>query len=154
MKSRVRRYPALLFQPPRQSTTLSPLAAEPRSMCSSSAKLAALIHPDNPLEGLASIKAHGELTKESIEEIDSQIRELFASIRKLRARRNALVHIAKLPHEILGNILLLAPNQLISEDPRNREWRALAQICHSFRSLTLNMPRFWAHTDVVSHRKK
>ena len=90
--------------------------------------------------------------------IDDEIDSLEESTRALRARRNELASISRLPPETLGSIfffLSLSKWRDAAEDlargkiPGVMEWVCVTHVCRRWRETALNHPRFWSRINLT-----
>jgi F-box-like len=88
-----------------------------------------------------------------IRSIDNDIESLKASMRALQSRRNSLASISRLPPEAMANIFsfLSSPGRPTLPSPTAKHdrlgWLRVAHVCHLWREIALNQPRFWSHID-------
>ena len=82
--------------------------------------------------------------------IDKKLRKLEESARTLKLRRNALVPISRLPPEVLEPIFsfLFLPDKherpTTGGKPDSLAWLRVSHVCHRWREIALNQPRFWS----------
>src|SRR5712672_3754795 len=82
--------------------------------------------------------------------IDKNLGKLEKSALALRLRRNALVPISRLPPEVLEIILSFLCLPDIFELPMTGgkldylAWLRVSHVCHRWREIALNQPRFWS----------
>jgi hypothetical protein len=88
-----------------------------------------------------SATPRGHLPQTVIDEIKS----LEESTRALRSRRNALAPISRLPPEILATIFTLLSASAWDERSVRLEWLGVTHVCHRWREIALNYPRFWSY---------
>lgn len=77
---------------------------------------------------------------------EEQIAYHVTSAAHLRARLNALLPIARLPPEILGEIFsfyLLATKAIDSWSSQDYRWLVVTHVCHHWREVALNTPGLW-----------
>ncbi|KAH9976257.1 hypothetical protein BGW80DRAFT_1151912, partial [Lactifluus volemus] len=85
--------------------------------------------------------------------IDNDIESLKVSILALKSRRNSLAFISRLPPEAMATIFSFVSSPggpiLSSPDPKPDRlgWLRVAHVCHLWREIALNQPRFWSHID-------
>ena len=86
--------------------------------------------------------------------IDAEIKSLEESIRVLRLHRNALAPISSLPAEVITTIFSILRIPISSspltpltpcEKPDHLPWLRITHVCHHWREIALNQPRFWSH---------
>ena len=88
--------------------------------------------------------------------IDDELKSLEKFARTLKRRRNALAPISRLPPETTAIIfsLLHLPGdyaQILTGDGRcSLAWLRVAHVCHRWREIALNQPRFWSHIDFTA----
>jgi hypothetical protein len=85
--------------------------------------------------------------------IDAEIKSLEDSIRALKHRRNALAPISSLPTEVIAaifSILRLFDAPLACGGRDHLAWLRVAHVCHQWREIALNTPRFWSHIDFTN----
>jgi F-box-like len=82
--------------------------------------------------------------------INKKLRKLETSARVLKLRRNALVPISHLAPEVLEIIFsfLFLPEKFepsMTGGKRDRlAWLRVSHVCHRWREIALNQPRFWS----------
>jgi hypothetical protein len=85
--------------------------------------------------------------------IDDELKSLEKSARALKLRRNALAPIACLPPETIAIIFsfLSLPRDyvrmLTGYEEDSLAWLRVSHVCHRWREIALNHPRFWSHVD-------
>ena len=85
--------------------------------------------------------------------IDDELNSLEKSARALELRRNALAPISCLPPETLAAIFsfLSLPRDHVrirtGDEEDNLAWLRVTHVCHRWREIALNQPRFWSHID-------
>jgi F-box-like len=85
--------------------------------------------------------------------VDDDIESLEVSIRALKSRRNSLASISRLPPEVMAIIFsfVSSPGGTIlpfpDAKPDRLGWLRVAHVCHLWREIALNQPRFWSHVD-------
>jgi F-box-like len=85
--------------------------------------------------------------------LDNDIESLEVSIRALKSRRNSLAPISRLPPETMATIFsfVSSPGIPILPSPNAKPdrlvWLRVAHVCHLWREIALNQPRFWSHID-------
>lgn len=76
--------------------------------------------------------------------LDEEIADLTArmqqAIRMLKARRNELAPVSKLPDEVLQHIFLIFRDST-DLDPKN--WQQGTQICQYWRHVAVELPLLW-----------
>jgi hypothetical protein len=89
-----------------------------------------------------------------MEDIDRRIAVLEGQIIELKAQRNALTPVCRLPAETLAHILSYVQHGGHDHDPL-RPWRTYSCtwartmcVCRRFRTVALDTPRLWAYVDV------
>jgi F-box-like len=97
-----------------------------------------------------------ESTTRLLQAIDDDIKSLEASVRDLKSRRNSLVSISRLPPEAIATVFsfLSLPGGPVLPSPNAKPdrlgWLRVAHVCHLWREIALNQPRFWSHIDFNS----
>ncbi len=87
--------------------------------------------------------------------IDAEIKSLEESILALR-RRNALVPVSSLPPEVIAVIFSFlrvpveSPLLTLGKMPGLLAWLHVAHVCHRWREIALDQPRFWSHVDLTT----
>ena len=76
--------------------------------------------------------------------IDAEINSLEQSIRVLKARRNALAPISRLPPESLAAIFSFLP-----PSANDLKWICVSHVCRQWREAALNHPRLWSHINLT-----
>ncbi|KAH9987712.1 hypothetical protein BJV77DRAFT_772829 [Russula vinacea] len=76
--------------------------------------------------------------------MDDEINSLQESLLALKARRNALSPISRLPPEILATIFSLLPPSAWVTKAGNLARICVAHVCRRWRETTLNHPRLWS----------
>ncbi|KAF8492733.1 hypothetical protein F5888DRAFT_1726917 [Russula emetica] len=88
--------------------------------------------------------------------IDDELESLEKTTRTLKLRRNALAPISRLPPETIAIIFsfLSLPREyvrLLTGDKQNiLAWLRVSHVCHRWREIALNQPRFWSHIDFTT----
>ncbi|KAH9988907.1 hypothetical protein BJV77DRAFT_1019111 [Russula vinacea] len=88
--------------------------------------------------------------------IDDELESLEKTARALKLRRNALAPISRLPPETIAIIFsfLSLPREyvrLITGDKQdNLAWLRVSHVCHRWREIALNHPRFWSRVDFTT----
>ena len=88
--------------------------------------------------------------------IDDELESLEKSARTLKLRRNALAPISRLPPETIAIVFsfLSLPREyvrLFSGDKQdNLSWLRVSHVCHRWREIALNQPRFWSRIDFTT----
>src|SRR6267154_5285896 len=88
--------------------------------------------------------------------IDDELESLEKTTRALKLRRNALAPISRLPPEIIALIFsfLSLPREyvrLLTGDKQNiLAWLRVSHVCHRWREIALNQPRFWSRIDFTT----
>jgi hypothetical protein len=88
--------------------------------------------------------------------IDGDIESLEVSIRALKSRRNSLASISRLPPEAMAIIFsfVSSPGGPMLPSPNAKTdrlgWLRVAHVCHLWREIALNQPRFWSHVDLTA----
>ncbi|KAF8257864.1 hypothetical protein EI94DRAFT_1816687 [Lactarius quietus] len=77
--------------------------------------------------------------------IDTELQSLERSIRALKYRRNVLAPISSLPTEVIEIIF-----SLLYKKPDPLAWLRGAHVCHQWREIALNQPRFWSHVNFTT----
>src|SRR5882762_3057906 len=97
------------------------------------------------------------LIHETRQKIDEDLERLQVSVLSLKARRNALAPIARLPPEALALIF-----SFVSATPddysigtfvsrvRKLSWLKVTHVCHQWREVALAYPRLWGHISFSS----
>ena len=88
--------------------------------------------------------------------IDDELESLEKTTRTLKLRRNALAPISRLPPETIGIIFsfLSLPREylrLLAGDKQDiLAWLRVSHVCHRWREIALNQPRFWSRIDFTT----
>ncbi|KAH9954309.1 hypothetical protein BGW80DRAFT_1156289, partial [Lactifluus volemus] len=88
--------------------------------------------------------------------IDEDIESLKVSIRALKSRRNSLALVSRLPPEVLATIFSFVSSPggpkvpVPDAKPDRLGWLCVAHVCHLWREIALNQPRFWSHIDFTA----
>ena len=88
--------------------------------------------------------------------IDDALKSLEKSARALKHRRNALAPISRLPPETIAIIFsfLHPPTEyaqiMTGDEQYSLAWLRVAHVCHQWREIALNQPRFWSHIDFIA----
>ena len=89
--------------------------------------------------------------------IDDQLESLEKTARTLKLRRNTLAPISRLPPEIIAIIFsfLSLPREiaiLLTGDNKQAHlaWLRVSHVCHRWREIALNQPRFWSRIDFTT----
>jgi hypothetical protein len=88
--------------------------------------------------------------------IDDELESLEKTTRTLKLRRNALAPISRLPPETIAIIFsfLSLPREyvrLLTGDKQDvRSWLRVSHVCHRWREIALNQPRFWSRIDFTT----
>jgi hypothetical protein len=88
--------------------------------------------------------------------IDAELKSLEKSARALKLRRNALAPISRLPPEtivIIFSFLSLPRDYvrlLTGDEQDSLAWLRVSHVCHRWREIALNHPRFWSHIDFTT----
>ncbi|OCH95894.1 hypothetical protein OBBRIDRAFT_443601 [Obba rivulosa] len=92
--------------------------------------------PDDPIAPAAAARAA----------LDAEIAALDAALAQLRARRNALAPVLRLPHELLADVFAHVAQDAAAAHPWALEvpWAAVAHVCRYWRAVALHAPRVWA----------
>jgi hypothetical protein len=88
-----------------------------------------------------SAQSHDHLLQTLMEEIEAS----EASTRALKSRYNQLVPISRLPPETLATIFVFLSASAWNERAVHLKWICVAHVCHRWREIALNYPRFWSH---------
>ncbi|KAF5325421.1 hypothetical protein D9619_010027 [Psilocybe cf. subviscida] len=84
--------------------------------------------------------------------IDEEIADLTArmqeSIRLLKARRNELAPVTKLPDEILFQIFVIFQDSI---DLQHRQWQQIAHVCRYWRHVAVGSPSLWTRLHNPPH---
>ncbi|KAF8638729.1 hypothetical protein AX16_010452 [Volvariella volvacea WC 439] len=83
-------------------------------------------------------------TENPFAKIDTEIARLLDLVRQLRARRNTLPTINRLPRELLREIMHYAKDSVMTEDSPSYEWMNVAQVCQHWREVALDCSTLWA----------
>ena len=85
--------------------------------------------------------------------IDDELESLEKTARTLKLRRNALAPISRLPPETIAIIFsfLSLPSEyvrlLTGDKQGNLAWLRVSHVCHRWREIALDQPRFWSRID-------
>ena len=88
--------------------------------------------------------------------IDDELESLEKTTRTLKLRRNALAPISRLPPEIIAIIFsfLILPREYLRLLPGTKHevlaWLRVSHVCHQWREIALNQPRFWSRIDFTT----
>jgi hypothetical protein len=88
--------------------------------------------------------------------IDDELGSLEKTTRALKLRRNALAPISRLPPETIAIIFsfLSLPREyvrLLTGDKQDiLAWLRVSHVCHRWREIALNQPRFWSRIDFTT----
>ena len=88
--------------------------------------------------------------------IDEELESLEKTARTLKLRRNALAPISRLPPETIAIVFsfLSLPREyarLLTGDKQDHlAWLRVSHVCHRWREIALNQPRFWSHVDFTT----
>jgi F-box associated protein len=88
--------------------------------------------------------------------IDDELESLEKTARALKLRRNALAPISCLPPETIAIIFsfLSLPKEyvrlLTGDKQDNLAWLRVSHVCHRWREIALNQPRFWSRIDFTT----
>jgi hypothetical protein len=88
--------------------------------------------------------------------IDDELESLEKTTRTLKLRRNALAPISRLPPEIIATIFsfLSLPREYLRLLPGDKQevlaWLRVSHVCHRWREIALNQPRFWSRIDFTT----
>ena len=88
--------------------------------------------------------------------IDDELESLERTTRTLKLRRNALAPISRLPPETIAIIFsfLSLPREylrLLTGDKQDiLAWLRVSHVCHRWREVALNQPRFWSRIDFTT----
>lgn len=88
--------------------------------------------------------------------LDDELESMEKSARALKLRRNALAPISRLPPETIATIFsFLHPPRgyakiLTGDEQYSLAWLRVAHVCHRWREIALNQPRFWSHIDFTA----
>ncbi|KAK7018378.1 F-box domain-containing protein [Favolaschia claudopus] len=81
-------------------------------------------------------------------ELDSQIAWHYAQIVVLKARRNAIVPIHRLPNELMTRIFTIFATESDSDMLFNLEWTQIMRVCHHWHAVALAAQHLWAYIEV------
>jgi len=90
------------------------------------------------------------------EAIDEELESLEKTSRTLKIRRNALAPISRLPPETIAIIFsfLSLPREylrLLTGDKQDLlAWLRVSHVCHRWREIALDQPRFWSRIDFTT----
>jgi hypothetical protein len=104
------------------------------------------------MDGIHSLKANTSLEETlTLQMLDKSIESDKASLLALKARRNSMVPISRLPPETLSEIFSLA--QLLCLDSagpnhHSLEWINMTYVCRYWRNIALELPRFWVYLPI------
>ncbi|KAI0281249.1 hypothetical protein BGY98DRAFT_932149 [Russula aff. rugulosa BPL654] len=88
--------------------------------------------------------------------IDDELESLEKTARTLKLRRNALAPISRLPPETIAIIFsfLSLPREylrlLTGDKQEPLAWLRVSHVCHRWREIALNQPRFWSRIDFIT----
>ena len=88
--------------------------------------------------------------------IDDELESLEKTTRTLKLRRNALAPISRLPPETIAIIFsfLSFPREylrfLAGDKQEYLAWLRVSHVCHRWREIALNQPRFWSRIDFTT----
>jgi hypothetical protein len=88
--------------------------------------------------------------------IDDELESLEKTARTLKLRRNALAPISRLPPETIAIIFsfLSLPREylrlLAGDKQEYLAWLRVSHVCHRWREIALNQPRFWSRIDFTT----
>jgi hypothetical protein len=88
--------------------------------------------------------------------IDAELKSLEKTALTLKLRRNALVPISRLPPETIAIIFsfLSLPRDHVQLSTRGEQyklaWLRVSHVCHRWREIALNHPRFWSYIDFTT----
>ncbi|KAF8142867.1 hypothetical protein K438DRAFT_1736800 [Mycena galopus ATCC 62051] len=103
--------------------------------------------PESPrTQPLASIPAPAVDFRTEMADIDNQIAWHYAQIALLKAKRNAIAPIRKLPNELMIRILTIFAVE--SNTLFDLKWTKLMYVCHHWHSLALAAQPLWAFIDI------
>ena len=85
-----------------------------------------------------------EISKESIQALEEQIRGRERAVVDLKRTRNSLLHVFKLPHEVLGNVFRW--NVIFKDDfdGLGRESHNFLFVCHRWHEVAMGTPELWS----------
>ncbi|KAI9449845.1 hypothetical protein F5148DRAFT_619771 [Russula earlei] len=92
----------------------------------------------------------GESQDHLRQDIDDELKSLEDSIRELKSRRNALAPISCLPPETLSVIFSFLSSSAWNIKADGFEWICVAHVCHHWREVALNHPRFWSYVNFTN----
>nr|GAT53371.1 predicted protein [Mycena chlorophos] len=78
----------------------------------------------------------------TIPEIDARLTALYAEISALKAKRNSLVPVLRLPHEILAHIIELYA--LATDELFDLKWTKVMLVCRRWYQLAISAQRLWS----------
>ncbi|KAI0951924.1 hypothetical protein AcV7_007879 [Taiwanofungus camphoratus] len=90
-----------------------------------------------------STPANSHIVDQAREHIDQAIAELQHNIHSLKARRNGLSPIFRLPVELLSEIFVLNANSHDLDGDVDLSWAKVAHVCNYWRGVALQTPRMW-----------
>lgn len=88
--------------------------------------------------------------------IDDELESLEKTTRTLKFRRNALAPISRLPPETISIIFsfLSSPREYVQLFTGEKQdvlaWLRVSHVCHRWREIALNQPRFWSRIDFTT----
>ncbi|KAF8653669.1 hypothetical protein AX16_003820 [Volvariella volvacea WC 439] len=77
-------------------------------------------------------------------ELDAEIARLLELVRQLRARRNAISPINRLPRELLQEIMHHVKESAVMAERVSNDWNRIAQVCRHWREVALDRSTLWA----------
>ena len=96
------------------------------------------------------------VSPEDLQVIDDDLKALEESTRSLKRSRNALAPISRVSPEIRGIIFSFLPSPKEYEElhtGRRQDdlaWLYVSHVCHDWRRILLNQPRFWSRIDFTT----
>ncbi|KAF9474931.1 hypothetical protein BDN70DRAFT_814909, partial [Pholiota conissans] len=92
----------------------------------------------------------------SIESYQKAVGDLMSSIMTLKARRNSLAPVSRLPAEILGIIFSLVQTREVNPNGKREgtplQWLNVTYVCQYWRNVALDFPSLWVDLPVQSRR--
>ncbi|KAK7018375.1 F-box domain-containing protein [Favolaschia claudopus] len=87
-------------------------------------------------------------------ELDAQIAWHYAQIKILKAKRNAIVPLRRLPNELLIQILTIFAVEAHSDALYNLKWSKIMKVCHHWHELIMAAQHLWAYIDLKWKEKR
>ncbi|KAH9950055.1 hypothetical protein B0H21DRAFT_881447 [Amylocystis lapponica] len=89
--------------------------------------------------------AHTDIvdTTRTIANLDQEISQMEQSLYSLKAHRNSLVPIFRLPPELISEIFIAHARDRKDTSSEDCSWIRVTHVCHHWRTIALQCPRLW-----------